>query len=89
MTPVEVVARSMARIRYEAAFPSSGHPDGPSRRLSFINRHWRDHEPDAKALLRSLKGQPPHILEAVPHRNPSTLRESGDNLDAILEAMAR
>jgi hypothetical protein len=47
------------------------------------DKRWVDFECDAAELLRSLKGQPPHVVDAGDSKFAS------EALDAMLEAMAR
>lgn len=82
--PVEIVCRALELARYEAKY---GEYTDAERRRAWIDRHWREQEHAAKALLRSLKGQPPRITDAGVTVDFS--EGGGAVLDAMLEAMAR
>lgn len=87
MTPVETIARGLAR--------AVAHHRGlvATNIISYVNLHWNDHVSDARALLRSLKDQPPHIIDAGmtggPTANLGRPHDPHYVLNAQLEAMAR
>ena len=75
---VETVARAMAK----AACAENSDWDYVLQ-CRYIDQHWVKFERDAAALLRDLKGQPPHITDA------GDAKFASEALDQMLEAMAR
>jgi hypothetical protein len=81
---IEVVARAFARAHVQGRILASEDTrNTESRILTYVNRRWREHEADAKALLRSLKDQPYPIANA----GEDCLSSIGA-LNAVFEAMA-
>jgi hypothetical protein len=81
MRAVEVVARALASA---SAYGRLG-DDAEDRAVeNYVARRWLEHERAAKRLLRALKDQPPHILDA----GIACFSQSGA-FNEMLEAMAR
>lgn len=90
MNAAETIARAFAKAVYRNRF---GDHEPEERERAWVNRHWPKHDSDARQLLRSLKGQPPHIIDAGmtggPVANLGRPHDPNYVLDAQLEAMAR
>jgi hypothetical protein len=82
MTAVEVAARALARA-YLKGRTGDDVDNLDARIQTYVGRRWRDHEAEARALLRALKDQPAHIADA----GEDCLSSIG-MVNAILEAMA-
>lgn len=81
MTAVETVCRAFALAACEDGSWSA------AREKSYVDQNWRRFEDQAKRLIRSLKGQPPHVTDCGATADFSN--GCGPVLDAMLEAMAR
>jgi hypothetical protein len=79
MIAIEIVARALAAARARGRGMA-----GDDRAIdTYVARRWKDHEADARRLLRELKDQPPQIVGA----GASALSANG-MVNAIFEAMA-
>ena len=85
MRALETIARCMARIEYRARFGDYG--VARKREPAWIDKNWPGRTREAADLIRSLKGQPPHVTDACVGADFSD--GCGNVLDAMLEAMAR
>jgi hypothetical protein len=85
MNAVETICRQLAGIACKA----KDEDWNDDRAAWFVQNHWTDYEHEAKRILRSLKGQPPHVTDAGNELGCNCTECRSQVLDAMLEAMTR
>ncbi len=84
MTGLEMVCRKLAEAHFRRKFGEEYKENG-IKTYDHVNRYWPEFRTEAKQLLESLKGQPPHITD----RAPASPARASDIFDVIIAAIVR